>query len=315
MRPNPAYSAAMKTLQLGTSGLDVAEISLGCMRISGMEAASVDALIRTSMDAGITFFDHADIYGGGKSEEVFQQSVKRLGIDRSAMVLQSKCGIRKGSFDFSKEHILTSVDGILKRLATDYIDVLLLHRPDTLVEPEEVAEAFVSLQKSGKVKHFGVSNQHPNQIELLQASLPMKLQANQLQLSITNTGMIDQGINVNMQIDRSVDRDGGILDYCRLKKITIQAWSPFQFGFFEGAFLGNPKFAELNKTIDAIAETYGVTPTGLAIAWILRHPARIQPIVGTTSPERIKQVAAASRVSMSREHWYEIYRAAGNKLP
>ena len=305
----------MKTLPLGTSGLDVAEISLGCMRISEMDAPSVDALIRTSMDSGINFFDHADIYGGGKSEEVFQQSVARLGIDRRKMVLQSKCGIRKGMFDFSKEHILSAVDGILGRLKTDYIDVLLLHRPDTLVEPEEVAEAFVSLQKSGKVLHFGVSNQHPNQIELLQASLPMKLQANQLQLSVTNTGMIDQGINVNMQIDRSVDRDGGILDYCRLKKITIQAWSPFQFGFFEGAFLDNPKFPELNKTIGALAKEYGITPTGMAIAWILRHPARMQAIVGTTRPERITQVAAASRVNLTRAHWYEIYLAAGNKLP
>ena len=178
-----------------------------------------------------------------------------------------------------------------------------------------MAEAFGELHESGKVRNFGVSNHNPGQIELLQASLPMKLQVNQLQFSITNTGMIDQGLNVNMQINRSVNRDGGVLDYCRLKKITIQAWSPFQFGFFEGAFLGNPKFPELNKVIDTLAEEYHVSNTTIAIAWILRHPARIQPIVGTTSPERVKQVAQASQVFLTRPHWYEIYRAAGNTLP
>jgi len=305
----------MKKLSIGTSGLEASEISLGCMRISGMSPDDVDTLLRTSWEAGIDFYDHADIYGGGKSEEVFAASVARLGLKRNELILQSKCGIRSGMYDFSKEHILTSVEGILKRLKTDYLDVLLLHRPDALMEPEEVAEAFTALLDSGKVAHFGVSNHNPGQIELLQASLPMKLQANQLQMSITNTGMIDQGLNVNMQIDRSIDRDGGILDYCRLKKITIQPWSPFQFGFFEGTFIGNEKFPELNKVLDTMAETFNVTPTTMAIAWLLRHPARMQPIVGTTSPERVKQVAMASDVALTRPQWYEIYRAAGNKLP
>lgn len=305
----------MKTLTLGTSGLDVSEISLGCMRIAGMAPDAVDALLTASLDAGIDFYDHADIYGGGKSEEVFAQSVARLGLDRSKLVLQSKCGIRKGFFDFSREHILSSVDGILARLKTDYLDVLLLHRPDALIEPDEVAAAFVALQESGKVRHFGVSNFNPGQVELLQASLPMKLQANQLQFSLTNTGMIDRGLNVNMEISRSVDRDGGILDYCRLKKITIQPWSPFQYGFFEGVFIGNPKFPELNAALDAMSAQFGVTPTTLAIAWILRHPARMQPIVGTTSPERVRQIAQASAIALSREQWYELYRAAGNTLP
>ncbi|HET6385062.1 MAG TPA: aldo/keto reductase [Armatimonadota bacterium] len=305
----------MKNIPIGTSGLEGSEISLGCMRIGGKEARAVDTLIGTALDAGINFFDHADIYGGGKCEQVFAESVARLRLDRSKLILQSKCGIRSGFFDFSNEHIVSSVDGILKRLQTDYLDVLLLHRPDALVEPEEVAGAFTKLQESGKVRHFGVSNQNPGQIELLQASLPMKIQINQLQFSVTNTGMIDRGLNVNMQIDRSVDRDGGILDYCRLKKITIQTWSPFQHGFFRGAFLNNAEFPELNKVIDAMAETHGVSNTAIAIAWILRHPARMQPIVGTTSPERIKQVAQASEVALTRPQWYEIYRAAGNTLP
>lgn len=305
----------MKTLPIGTSSLNASEISLGCMRIAGMEPAAVDALVSTAWESGINFYDHADIYGGGKSEEVFAQSLKRLGLERSQLLLQSKCGIRSGFFDFSKQHILDSVDKILTRLDTDYLDVLLLHRPDALVEPEEVAEAFDQLKQSGKVHYFGVSNHNPSQIELLQASLTMKLEANQLQFSITNTGMIDHGLNVNMEIPRSIDRDGGILDYCRLKKITVQAWSPFQYGFFEGAFLGNPKFPKLNEVLGAMAESFNVTPTTMAIAWILRHPAKIQPVVGTTSPERVKQVALASGVTLTRPQWYEIYRAAGNTLP
>lgn len=305
----------MKIMNIGTTNLQASEISLGCMRISKMSDQAVDALIRTAWEAGINFYDHADIYGGGKSEEVFARSVTRLGLKRDQLILQSKCGIRKGFFDFSKEHILNSVDSILRRLQTDYLDILLLHRPDTLIEPEEVADAFSALHRTGKVRHFGVSNHNAAQIELLQASMQQKLQANQLQFSMTNTGMIDHGLNVNMQIPRSIDRDGSILDYCRLKKITVQAWSPLQFGFFEGVFLDNPKFPELNRAIDAMAKSFGVSNTTIAIAWILRHPARIQPIVGTTNPERVRQVAKASDVTLSRPQWYELYCAAGNALP
>lgn len=305
----------MNTIRLGTTDLHVSEVSLGCMRIGGMAPDALDELIRTSLDLGIDFYDHADIYGGGKCEEVFAQSIARLGIPRHKLVLQSKCGIRKGFFDFSKEHILDSVDRILQRLATDYLDVLLLHRPDALIEPDEVAEAFDTLVRSGKVREFGVSNFNPNQIELLQASLPMHLQANQLQLSVMHTGMIDSGLTVNMKHENSVDRDGSILDYCRLKKITVQAWSPFQFGFFEGVFIDHPKFPELNKVMDELAEHYGVTKTGLAIAWIQRHPAKIQSVLGTTNPTRVREVAEACKMKLSRPHWYEIYRAAGNILP
>jgi predicted oxidoreductase len=305
----------MKKLRIGTSGLEVSEVSLGCMRIGGMEDAAVDKLITTCLDAGIDFYDHADIYGGGKCEEVFARSIARLGIPRHKLVLQSKCGIRSGYFDFSAEHILTSVDGILKRLATDHLDILLLHRPDTLVEPEEVAGAFNHLHDTGKVRNFGVSNFNPGQVELLQASLPMKLQVNQLQFSITNTGMIDRGITVNMKHDNSVDRDGGILDYCRLKKITIQAWSPFQHGFFAGVFMDNPDFPELNKVLDDLCATYKVTKTGMAIAWIQRHPAKIQSVVGTTNPDRVKEEVEACKIDLTRPDWYEIYRAAGNILP
>lgn len=305
----------MKYIKIPNSSMNASEISLGCMRISGMSNQEISSLVNTALDEGINFFDHADIYGGGKSEERFSEAMDMNPRLREKMLLQTKCGIRKGFFDFSKEHILEAVDGSLKRLRTDFIDVLLLHRPDALVEPEEVAEAFTSLENSGKVKYFGVSNQNPMQIELLKKSVKQKLIINQLQLSITNTGMIDAGINVNMEIDASVNRDGSILDYCRLNDITIQPWSPFQFGFFEGVFLDNPKFPELNQTIDAIAQAKGVTNTAIAVAWLLRHPARMQPIIGTTSPQRVKDSCKASDVTLTRPEWYQIYLAAGNKLP
>ena len=305
----------MKSIHIANSDLVVSEISLGCMRISGMSSAEISNLIHTAIDGGINFFDHADIYGGGQSEAKFAEALDMTPALRETMFIQSKCGIRKGMFDFSKEHILEAVDGSLKRLQTDYLDVLLLHRPDALVEPEEVAEAFTILQDSGKVRYFGVSNQNPMQIELLKKYVRQPLIINQLQFSITNTTMIDAGINVNMEDDFSVNRDGSILDYCRLHDITIQPWSPFQYGFFEGTFLDNDKFPELNQRIDALAAEKGVTNTAIAIAWILRHPAHMQPIVGTTNADRVKAICRASDISLTRKEWYDIYLAAGNRLP
>jgi predicted oxidoreductase len=305
----------LNKIKVANSDLTVSELSLGCMRIAEMSKPEIAQLIRTALDEGIDFFDHADVYGGGECEAKFAEALDMNPRLRATMYIQSKCGIRKGAFDFSKEHILAAVDGSLQRLRTEYLDVLLLHRPDALVEPEEVAEAFTILQASGKVRHFGVSNQNPMQIELLKKYVKQPLIFNQLQLSITNTGMIDAGINVNMEISASVDRDGSILDYCRLHDITIQPWSPFQYGFFEGTFLGNPKFPELNQKIDEIAAQYKVTNTAIAIAWLLRHPARMQPILGTTNPQRVKDACAASAVRLSRQEWYAIYLAAGNKLP
>lgn len=305
----------MKKINIGNGSISASEISLGCMRINALSKSEASTLINTALEEGINFFDHADIYAGGKSEEIFADAIDMNPSIREKFIIQTKCGIRNGSFDFSKEHILNSVEGSLKRLKTDYIDVLLLHRPDTLMEPEEVAEAFSILHSSGKVRNFGVSNQKPMQIELLNKCLNQKILINQLQFSITNTGMIDSGINVNMKIDQSIDRDGSILEYCRLKDITIQAWSPFQYGFFEGVFLDNAKFPELNSKINEIAAIKGVTNTAIAIAWILRHPAKIQPIVGTTNYKRLKDICKASEVQLTRQEWYEIYRAAGNKLP
>lgn len=305
----------MKRITIGNSALTASEISLGCMRMADLSKEDANKVINTALENGIDFFDHADIYGGGKSEEVFADAIDMNATIREKMILQSKCGIRQGFFDFSKEHIIASVEGSLKRLKTDYLDTLLLHRPDTLFEPEEVAAAFTELEKSGKVRHFGVSNQNPGQIELLKKYVDQELIANQLQFSIMHTGMIDTGFNVNMTIDPSLDRDGGILEYSRLNNMTIQAWSPFQYGFFEGVFLDNDKFPELNKVIDKIAADKGVTNSAIAVAWIQRHPASFQTVVGTMNPGRIADIAKASDVTRSREEWYEIYRAAGNQLP
>ncbi|MBQ4901384.1 aldo/keto reductase [Paenibacillus sp. Marseille-P2973] len=305
----------MKTQKLGTSNLEVPVVAVGCMRLNSLDTTEAERFVQTALEEGANFFDHADIYGGGSCEEIFAEAIHMNSSIREKIMLQSKCGIRQGMFDFSKEHILNSVDGILKRLNTEYLDVLLLHRPDALVEPEEVAEAFDQLEASGKVRHFGVSNQNPMQIQLLQKYVKQPLVANQLQLSITNANMISAGINVNMENEAAVNRDGSILDFCRLHDITIQPWSPFQYGFFEGVFLGSEKFPELNQVIDEIAAAYGVSNTTIAIAWLLRHPAHMQPIIGTMNIDRLKDCIRAGEISLTREEWYGIYRAAGNVLP
>lgn len=306
----------MKYINIGKSNIKGSEIALGCMRISELSKDDAEILIKTSLDEGINFFDHADIYCKGESEKIFADTINMNDDLREKIILQTKCGIIPGEmYDFSKEHILKSVDGSLKRLKTDYIDTFLLHRPDILVDPEEVCEAFNILYESGKVKKFGVSNHTPFQIELLNKYLDNKIIINQLQFGIMHTGMLDSGINMNMKNDASINRDGGVLDYCRLNEITIQAWSPYQYGFFEGIFLNNDKFPELNKKINEIAKKYNVTNTAIATAWILRHPAKIQTIVGTTNKNRLKNICKASSIKLTRKEWYEIYLAAGNKLP
>jgi predicted oxidoreductase len=254
------------------------------------------------------------VYGDGVCEEIFSTCLS--GVRRGDVIIQTKCGIRKGiAFDFSRDHILASVDLALKRMRTDYLDVLLLHRPDLLVEPEEVAEAFGRLQASGKVRFFGVSNQNPTQIELLKKYVKQPLVANQLQFSIAHAGMVSEGLHVNMLDDAAVNRNGGILDYCRLHDITIQSWSPFQYCFFDGVFLGSKKFPELNAVIDEIAKKHGVSNTTIAMAWILRHPAKMQGVTGTMNPKRLEDCVKASELNLSREEWYAIYLAAGNILP
>ena len=303
----------MHVIDLGKSGLKVPAVAVGCMRISNMNEREVSAFIDTALSNGANFFDHADIYGGGKSEEVFGKALSHL--TRENIFIQTKCGIRKGQYDFSYDHIVSSVDGSLKRLGTEYIDVLLLHRPDALMEPEEVARAFSYLKETGKVRNFGVSNHNPYQIRLLQKAVDMPLCVNQLQFGVMHTPMVNSGINVNMYNEAGINRDGSVLDFCRLENITIQPWSPMQYGFFEGSFIDNDKFPELNEVLKKTGNKYGVSKTTIAIAWILRHPGKMQPVTGTTNLTRLVDCLKGSEIQITRDEWYEIYRAAGNKLP
>lgn len=294
---------------------NASRVAQGCMRISSLDKQQLDTLLKTDLDCGINFFDHADIYGGGECERLFGEFLKENPSIRDKILIQTKCAIRPGFYDFSKEHILTSVDASLKRLHTEQIDFLLLHRPDTLCEPEEVAEAFETLKKQGKVAHFGVSNENSIQIQLLNRYLKDQIVVNQLQFGLGHTCLVDAGLNVNMANEPAINRDGGVLDFCRLHDITIQPWSPFQYGFFQGTFLGNEKFQKLNETMEEIASRYGITPTGLAITWILRHSACMQPIVGTVNPGRIREICDASDVTITRQEWYALYCSTGKKLP
>lgn len=306
----------MNTIKLSNTDFHVPAVAAGCMRINCLDEKALSSYIEGCIELGINFFDHADIYAGGECEKLFGQALFNMNINREDIVLQSKCGIIPGvMYDFSKEHIINSVDGILKRLGTDYLDILLLHRPDALVEPEEVAQAFDILESSGKVRYFGVSNQKPMQMELLQKYVRQKLVVNQIQYSIPFSNIVANGMEVNMLTDGAIDRDGSVLDYCRLKDITIQTWSPFQYEFFEGVFIGSDKYPELNKVLNELADKYNVTPTTIATAWILRHPANMQVIAGTTKLSRMKEIAAAASVKLERSEWYRLYLSAGHMLP
>jgi predicted oxidoreductase len=309
----------MKTYKVPHSDIEVSSVVLGLMRIAKMDNAEIRALFDTARDVGITVFDHADIYGGERHrcEERFGEAVPLSAAEREAVIIQSKVGIRRGWFDFSRDHILKTVDESLAALKTDYLDVLLLHRPDALVEPEEVAEAFDTLEAAGKVRQFGVSNHTPGQIELLKSVVKQPLRYNQVQLSITHANLIAQGVAANMDgSDQSISRDVGLLDYSRLKGMMLQAWSPFQKGFFDGVFVGDREsHPELNDELDRLAKAYGVTPTGIAVAWITRHPANIQVVLGTTKPQRVRECAAGSDVNLTREEWYSLFRAAGHIVP
>ena len=305
----------MKYITTLSPDVQVSQVALGCMRISGMSTEQAVRHISNALDHGYNYFDHADIYGGGKSEEIFGKALAADKSLRDRMIIQTKCAIRPGMYDFSKEHILSAVDGSLKRLGLDSVDVLLLHRPDILMEPEEVAAAFDVLETSGKVRHFGVSNHSALQIQLLQKYVKQPLKINQMQLSITNANMLSVGANVNLPNSDGINYDGYLRDYCRLNEITIQPWSPLQHGFIAGAFLGNEKYEKLNTKIQEMAEKYGTTDSGIAIAWILRLPDNMQPIVGSTNEQRINEIAKASEIVMSRKDWYDIYLAAGYTLP
>lgn len=308
----------MQTVNIANGPDNASRLVLGCMRMPSLSVEDAATMIQTAYDLGINFIDHATCYGGGEAEKRFGDAIKKTSVKREDLIIQSKTGLRfeNQTFDWSKEYILESVDGILSRLQMDYLDVLLLHRPDLLFEPEEIAEAFDKLEAAGKVRYFGVSNTTPMQIELLKKYVKQPLKINQLQLSLEQSQLIDQELYMNNKTtDMSVMRDGGALDYCRLNDITIQAWSPLQYGMFQGMFIDNPKFPEMNAALDELAAKYGVTKAAIAIAWILRHPAKMQVIAGTMSPVHLTEMAEACNVTLSREEWYKLYLASGKFLP
>ena len=308
----------MRYITLGQDDKELSEIVLGMMRIEDKSVKEVEELVETALSVGINAFDLADIYGRGRCEELLGLVLKNRPDLREEMWIQSKCGIRIEEFiyfDFSKDYIIKSVDGILQRLKIDHLDSLLLHRPDALMESDQVAEAFDLLYKQGKVRDFGVSNQNPMMMELLKKDVKQPLAVNQLQLSAAFTPGFESGFHVNMEDSQAAMRDGSIFEYCKLHDVVIQAWSVLQFGYFKGNFVGNEKFQALNQVLDRLAIKYGVTSSTIAISWILRYPAKMQAIVGTTNPKHLIEASQATNFSLTRKEWYEIYLAAGNNLP
>ncbi|WEV37253.1 aldo/keto reductase [Lactobacillus sp. ESL0677] len=313
----------MKQIKIGQTNFTGSAIALGIMRMNALTTDEAIAALDTAHDAGINYIDSADIYGHGRSEEVFGKAFKQSSLTRDDFYIQSKTGIYENPeldykttrYDFSKKHIIEAVDGILTRMRIDYLDSLLLHRPDALMDPAEIGAAFDELQTAGKVRHFGVSNFNPMQVALLQQGISQKLLINQLQFSVMHTGPIDFGIHTNMTDARSIDHDRGVLDYSRLHNMTVQAWSPFQYGQIEGNFINNPKFPEVNAALQKLADQKGVSKNAIAAAWILRHPAKIQVVIGTMNPEHIIDSAKGADISLTAQEWYDIYLAAGNDLP
>lgn len=308
----------MNYLDIKNGPSNASRIILGCMRMPALTVKEAAAQIERAAAEGINFFDHATCYGGGEAEARFGAALKETSLDRERLIIQSKCGLcfERNEFDWTKDNILSSVDDSLMRLGLDYLDVLLLHRPDLIYDPAEVADAFEILEKNGKVRFFGVSNVPMMQLKVLKKYVRQPLSINQLQLSIAASQLIDQTLYVNdLSTDMSIDRDNGLLDYCRLEDITIQAWSPLQYGKFEGCFVDNESFPELNKALAELAEKYNTSKTAIAIAWILRHPARMQAIAGTMNPEHLHDYCEAADITLAHHEWYQLYIASGKQLP
>lgn len=308
----------MKTRNVVNGPQNASAIILGCMRMPALSVPEAEKIIHAAVDLGVNFFDNATCYTNGEAETRFGDAFARSGIRREDVVIQTKCGLcfERNEFDWTKENILSSVEDSLRRMKTDYLDVLLLHRPDLIFEPEQVAEAFDQLERDGKVRYFGVSNVPTMQIELLRKFVRQPLVFNQLQLSLEQSQLIDQALYINnLTTERSIDRDNGTLDYCRLHDITVQTWSPLQHGFFQGCFVDDPAFPELNKALQELGEKYNAPKTAVAIAWILRHPAKMQAIAGTMNPAHLRDICEATRIELTHHEWYQLYLASGKYLP
>ncbi len=306
----------MKMIRIGKNMEKDPAVVVGMMRFSSLNKEEAEHYVMHAVERGANYFDHADIYDAGACEALFGEVLKQHASLREQLVIQSKCGIVPGKmYDLSREHIVASVDASLKRLHTEYLDYLILHRPDALMDPEEIAYTMDYLVKQGKVAKFGVSNMNPMQLELLLRYVRQPISINQLQLSLPHSNMIAAGLENNMTSEGAINRDGYVLDYCRVHNITVQAWSPFQYGQIEGCFIDNPKFEALNEVMATLAKRYDTSKTAIAAAWIFRHPANMQLVAGTTKEDRLDEIIAASRLKLKREEWYALYMAAGHILP
>ncbi|MDY2789280.1 MAG: aldo/keto reductase [Lachnospiraceae bacterium] len=306
----------MKMIRIGKNMEKDPAVVVGMMRFSSLNKEEAEHYVMHAVERGANYFDHADIYDAGACEALFGEVLKQHASLREQLVIQSKCGIVPGKmYDLSREHIVTSVDASLKRLHTEYLDYLILHRPDALMDPEEIAYTMDYLVKQGKVAKFGVSNMNPMQLELLLRYVRQPIAINQLQLSLPHSNMIAAGLETNMISEGAINRDGYVLDYCRVHNITVQAWSPFQYGQIEGCFIDDPKFEALNEVMATLAKRYDTSKTAIAAAWIFRHPANMQLVAGTTKEDRLDEIIAASRLKLKREEWYALYMAAGHILP
>ncbi|MCM0582921.1 aldo/keto reductase [Weissella diestrammenae] len=308
----------MEYMTLGCSELNVSKVGLGAMRMGNRNASENLETVNFALDQGINFFDSADVYGKGQSSINLGQALKASGISRNQVIIQSKGGIVRtpsgNRVDFSTRQIINSVEEELRRLQVEYLDVFLLHRPDALVEPFEVAEAFNILVEQGKVRYFGVSNQNSGQIDLLKTAISQPLVTNQLQFGLMHSGIVDEGMRVNMTGDMAASHDGGILNYSRIHKMTIQTWSPLQIGYFGGVFIDNPEYVTLNKKLEEIADRHNTNKSAVAIAWTLRHPSQMQVISGSMSNTHIQEMSEGSEIKLSRQEWYDLYQSAGNQV-
>lgn len=305
----------------------------GCMNLGGgwnsnplsaADIAEAHLAVDAALDAGIRIFDHADIYTFGKAEQAFGKVLSQRPELRQQISLQSKCGIRFADsngpqrYDFSKQWLTQSVDNILNRLQTEQLDILLLHRPDPLMQPEEVAATFGQLVQSGKVKHFGVSNMQQHQLALLQSSLVDPLVVNQLELSLGHLAWLDEGTTAGCSGQPPVNFSAGTIEYCRRHKVQLQAWGSLSQGLFSGKDVSNQP-AHIRATaelVQQLAAEYQVSKEAIVLGWLMRHPAHIQPVIGSIMPQRIAACAQATQVQLSREHWYALYLAArGQPLP
>ena len=290
-------------------------IALGCMRLGKLSIEEAEKLILFAVENNIKLFDHADIYGNRKCEMIFGEVLKRNPSIREKIIIQSKCGICKGYYDLSKEHIIKQVEESIRLLNCGYLDILLLHRPDALVDYQEVNEAFNYLYDKGLVKSFGVSNMNPMQIELYNKYLDHKVEHNQVQFSIVHSHMISEGLFVNMSETEASNRSGNMLEYAMLKDIKLQAWSSLMASWDDGSFIDNPKYEKLNNKLSILAEKYKATKNAIAVSWILRHPSNIIPIVGTTSVNHLSEIIKSLDINLTREEWYSLYLSSNHILP